>query len=50
MARKKVLTVDDEIKVCELLKAYLEKDGYEVVVATDGKSAIEEAHRAPDSL
>ena len=50
MARKKVLTVDDEIKVCELLKAYLEKDGYEVVVATDGKSAIEEANRAKPDL
>jgi len=50
MARSKILTVDDEIKVCHLLKAYLEKDGYEVVIATDGKSAIDEAHRAKPDL
>jgi DNA-binding response OmpR family regulator len=50
MARKKILTVDDEIKVCEILKAYLEKDGYEVVVATDGKGAIEVANRAKPDL
>jgi two-component system, OmpR family, alkaline phosphatase synthesis response regulator PhoP len=50
MAQKKVLTVDDEIKVCEILKAYLEKDGYEVIVATDGKSAVEIAQRTSPDL
>jgi two-component system, OmpR family, alkaline phosphatase synthesis response regulator PhoP len=51
MAQKKVLTVDDEIKVCDILKAYLEKDGYEVIVATDGKSAVEIANRTcPDLI
>lgn len=50
MAHKKILTVDDEVKVCELLKAYLEKDGYEVLIATDGKSALEETNRAKPDL
>ena len=43
MARRKILVVDDEPKVCELIKAYLEKDGYEVILAGDGKSAVEKA-------
>ena len=50
MTRKKILIVDDEIQVCELLKAYLEKDGYEVITALDGKSALEEANRAKPDL
>lgn len=41
MRRRKILVVDDEIKVCELVKAYLEKDDYEVIIATDGKKALE---------
>jgi two-component system alkaline phosphatase synthesis response regulator PhoP len=51
MARRKILVVDDEPKVCELIKAYLEKDGYEVILAGDGKSALEKArsHR-PDLI
>lgn len=51
MARRKILVVDDEPKVCELIKAYLEKDGYEVVLAGDGGSAVEQAriHR-PDLI
>ena len=43
MARNKVLLVDDEPKVCELIKAYLIKDDYDVIVAADGKAAIEQA-------
>jgi DNA-binding response OmpR family regulator len=43
MARRKILVVDDEPKVCDLIKAYLEKDGYEVILAGDGKSAVEKA-------
>jgi two-component system alkaline phosphatase synthesis response regulator PhoP len=43
MARNKILLVEDEPKVCELIKAYLVKDGYDVVIAGDGKTAIEQA-------
>jgi len=45
MARKKVLVVEDERKVCELVKTYLERDGYEVVIATNGKVALEMAQQ-----
>jgi len=51
MARRKILVVDDEPKVCDLIKAYLEKDGYEVILARDGKTAIEKARgHKPDLI
>jgi len=51
MARSKILLVDDEPKVCELIKAYLVKDGYDVIVSADGKAAIEQAqHHKPDLI
>ena len=50
MARSKILLVDDEPKVCELIKAYLIKDGYDVIVASDGKAAIEQAQRHKSDL
>jgi two-component system alkaline phosphatase synthesis response regulator PhoP len=51
MARRKILVVDDEPKVCDLIKAYLEKDGYEVILTGDGKSAVEKARsHKPDLI
>ncbi len=41
MRNKKVLVVDDEKKITDLLKAYLEKDGYEVLVANDGSQSLD---------
>lgn len=38
---KKILVVDDEKNICELLKIYLEKEGYKVQMVFDGKSAVE---------
>ena len=32
----KILVVDDDRNICELLKLYLENDGYTVFVANDG--------------
>lgn len=40
MPNKKVLIVDDDSNICELLRLYLEKDGYDIVIANDGESAI----------
>ncbi|WP_018589693.1 response regulator transcription factor [Terrisporobacter glycolicus] len=37
----KILVVDDEPKICEFVKAYLDREGYKVTVAYNGKSAIE---------
>lgn len=36
-----ILLVDDEVKVTEVLQAYLEKAGYSVLTAHDGKTALE---------
>ncbi|MDQ5984042.1 MAG: Transcriptional regulatory protein SrrA [Eubacteriales bacterium SKADARSKE-1] len=37
----KVLIVDDDQNICELLRLYIEKEGLETVIANDGKKAIE---------
>jgi DNA-binding response OmpR family regulator len=37
---KKILVVDDEKKIVEIIKAYLEREGYQVIPALDGKSAL----------
>ncbi len=50
MSRSKILLVDDEPKVCDLIKAYLVKDGYDVIIAADGKTAIEQAQRYKPDL
>jgi response regulator RpfG family c-di-GMP phosphodiesterase len=39
--RKKVLIVDDEPSICDILEKFLSKKGYDVLRATDGASAIE---------
>ncbi|PKM52656.1 MAG: DNA-binding response regulator [Firmicutes bacterium HGW-Firmicutes-7] len=41
MNTKTILVVDDEIKIRILLKDFLEKEGYRVLEAADGKMAIE---------
>lgn len=35
-----ILVADDETEIRELLRLYLEKDGYQVLEAADGKSAL----------
>ncbi|WP_081410924.1 response regulator transcription factor [Desulfotruncus alcoholivorax] len=38
---KKILVVDDERKIRELVRLYLEKEGFEVGEAADGQSALD---------
>ena len=40
MATEKILIVDDETNICELLRMYLEKGGYDTVIAHDGQTAL----------
>lgn len=40
MSVGKILVVDDDANICELLRLYMEKDGYDVVIANDGESAV----------
>lgn len=36
----KILVVDDEQKILDVVKAYLEKEGFQVVMALDGETAL----------
>ncbi len=40
MDREKILIVDDDRNICELLRLYLEKEGYETYLAHDGETAV----------
>ena len=40
MDSKKILIVDDDENICELLRLYLEKDGFTTLVANDGGAAL----------
>ncbi|MGI6279706.1 MAG: response regulator transcription factor [Acutalibacteraceae bacterium] len=47
----KILIVDDDENICELLRLYLEKDGFETIVTNNGKQAIEYAGKhSPDLI
>jgi len=51
MSTKKILVVDDEKKIVDIVKAYLEREGHQVLVAYEGKSALESARRqSPDLI
>jgi DNA-binding response OmpR family regulator len=46
-----ILVVDDEKKIVDIVKAYLEKDGFRVITAYDGKAAIDAAKaKRPDLI
>ena len=40
MANEKILVVDDDKNICELLRLYLVKEGYSVTMAHDGEAAL----------
>lgn len=51
MGKAMILVVDDERKIRELVRSYLEADGYSVVIAETGQGALELAMRAhPDVI
>ncbi len=41
MRNMKILVVDDEKNICELIRLYLEKEGYTVLMAYNGIDAVE---------
>ncbi len=50
MSSQLILLVDDEPSICELLRIYLERDGYQVVSVSDGEAALEEFVRLRPAL
>lgn len=47
---KKILVVDDEPQIVELIESYLTKDGYQVIIASDGRQALELVRREQPDL
>ncbi|MBQ4128737.1 MAG: response regulator transcription factor [Ruminococcus sp.] len=41
MVNGKILIVDDDTNICELLRLYIEKEGYSAILAHDGEQAVE---------
>lgn len=50
MARKKVLVVEDDAKVVEVLKLYLNRDGCEVITAYTGTEGLKRAKETQPDL
>ncbi len=50
MAGKKILVVDDDAKTVELVKLYLNRDGYRVLTAYDGTEALRLARESHPDL
>ena len=50
MTGKRVLVVDDDVKTVELVKLYLNRDGYRVLTAYDGLEALRLAQEAHPDL
>lgn len=50
MAGKRVLVVDDDVKTVELVKLYLNRDGYRVLTAYDGVEALRLAREGHPDL
>jgi DNA-binding response OmpR family regulator len=45
----RILVAEDDPKQADLIRLYLEREGYAVVITTDGRQALDEARRrAPD--
>jgi len=50
MPNKEILIVDDDKNICEVIKLYLQKEGYKVTLAYDGQAGIEAFERSTPSL
>jgi DNA-binding response OmpR family regulator len=50
MAGETVLIIEDERKIADIIQAYLEKDGYRVLAAYDGRQGLDLARRERPNL
>ena len=51
IAKNKILVIDDELEVVELFKKRLERIGYQVITATDGREGFKRAcEQKPDLI
>ena len=47
---KNILVIDDDKNICEVIKLYLQKEGYKVTVAYDGQAGLDEFLRETPEL
>lgn len=47
---EKVLIVDDDINICELLRLYLEKNGFITTIANDGRMALKKFYNEKPNI
>ncbi len=50
MANTKILIVDDDNNICELLRLYLEKSGFDTAIASNGGEALQMAETVKPDL
>ncbi len=50
MSRRTILVVDDEPEITDVVRKYLERDGYHVVSAADGRAALAAFHHEKPNL
>lgn len=50
MSMEKILVSDDDKNICELIRLYLEKEGYSVTLAHDGEDALAKFSAEPPDL
>ncbi len=50
MDLKKILVVDDEKSIVEIVEGYLKKEGYSVIAAYDGSSALQQVQKHDPDL
>lgn len=50
MSTEKILICDDDKNICELLRLYLEKEGYVLCIANDGVEALEKFNSESPNL
>ena len=47
---KRILVVEDDARLCDVLSEFLTEDGYEVVVAYEGNAGLERLRETPVDL
>ncbi len=50
MQNQRILVVDDDRNICELIRLYLEKEGFSVTMAHDGQAAISQFKESTPSV
>jgi DNA-binding response OmpR family regulator len=50
MSHRQILVVEDDRKTIELIRLYLEREGFQVTIVQDGRAALETARQEPPAL